>query len=70
MSYQLISKNKNEMSKSIKGSIIIKLIKSAHTNQEENIYNLGYGNKFKIIKKIKKTIIKLLHLNRLPNLIL
>ncbi len=43
MSYQLISKNKNEMSKSIKGSTIIKLTKSAPPNQAESIYNLGYG---------------------------
>ena len=43
MSDQLISKRKSEMFKRVKGSTIIKLIKSAQANQTESIYNLGSG---------------------------
>ena len=44
MSDQLISKRKSELFKSVKGSTIIKLIKSAKENQTESIYNLGNGD--------------------------
>jgi centrosomal protein CEP41 len=43
MSDQLISKRKSEMFKRVKGSTIIKLIKTAQANQTESIYNLGSG---------------------------
>ena len=43
MSDQLISKRKSELFKRVKGSTIIKLIKSAKENQTESIYNLGNG---------------------------
>ena len=44
MSDQLISKRKSELFKRVKGSTIIKLIKSAKENQTESIYNLGNGD--------------------------
>ena len=44
MSDQLIAKRKNELFKRVKGSTIIKLIKSAKENQTESIYNLGNGD--------------------------
>jgi centrosomal protein CEP41 len=43
MSDQLISKRKSELFKRLKGSTIIKLLKSAKENQTESIYNLGNG---------------------------
>ena len=43
MSDQLISKRKSEMFKRLKGSTIIKLLKTAQENQTESIYNLGNG---------------------------
>jgi centrosomal protein CEP41 len=44
MSDQLISKRKSELFKRVKGSTIIKLIKSAKESQTESIYNLGSGD--------------------------
>ena len=44
MSDQLISKRKSELFKRLKGSTIIKLLKSAKENQTESIYNLGNGD--------------------------
>lgn len=44
MSDQLISKRKSELFKRVKGSTIIKLIKSAKEKQTESIYNLGNGD--------------------------
>ena len=41
MSDQLISKRKSELFKRVKGSTIIKLIKSVKEKQTESIYNLG-----------------------------
>ena len=43
MSDQLISKRKSELFKRLKGSTIIKLLKSAKDKQTESIYNLGNG---------------------------
>ena len=43
MSDQLISKRKSEMFKRLKGSTIIKLLKSTQEKQTESIYNLGNG---------------------------
>ena len=47
MSDQLIAKRKNEMFKRVKGSTIIKLIKTAEANQTESIYNLGNGEQIR-----------------------
>ena len=44
VSDQLISKRKSELFKRVKGSTIIKLIKSAKEKQTESIYNLGNGD--------------------------
>ena len=44
MSDQLISKRKSELFKRLKGSTIIKLLKSAKDKQTESIYNLGNGD--------------------------
>ena len=44
ISDQLISKRKSELFKRVKGSTIIKLIKSAKEKQTESIYNLGNGD--------------------------
>ena len=44
MSDQLISKRKSELFKRLKGSTIIKLLKSAKEKQTESIYNLGNGD--------------------------
>ena len=69
MSDQLIAKRKNELFKRVKGSTIIKLIKSAKENQTESIYNLGNGdqNINDQKSKIKKMIIKVWHLNKQIN---
>ena len=41
ISDQLVSKRKSELFKRLKGSTIIKLLKSTQENQIESIYNLG-----------------------------
>jgi len=53
MSDQLISKRKNELFKRLKGSTIIKLIKTAQENQTESIYNLGNDPNLKIAEEPK-----------------